>query len=338
MTLSIDALIHGYLDQTLSEEQWSQLQQHLSEDTVAAKRFVEISLLHDSMHHAFALSNISNADFSASNPQIIKRTVRNFVESMPGLRTGWSFAAVLILLISGFLWFSSTPSSASAVRELARLIEQVRGHDRTYEITVEQIVDSPQPRRSPPMAESMRPPKPPLDGAILHVRDRNQFVLIRPTSSGRSFVTGSDGITSWAVRPDGPVKVSSRLDEFNRDVPGHESGIPLTNLFHGLDNLKRDYYLQFSSLGPEEFQSNPSGSVHRLIVAIKKPNQRGPQRVEIVYESETGKLESLRFIQMPYGPQRLDLRLTPIDESPLADDFFEHQHHHSQDRPVEQED
>jgi len=322
MTSSIDALIHGYLDLSLSDEQWYQLQRCLADDSAVANRLVEIALLHDSMHHAFSLSNLSNSDFSASIPQNEKMSVRAIFESMSGLRMGWSMVAGLALLIIGFAWFTSTQSSASAVRELDRLIEQVRRHDRTYEITVERVVDSPEPRKNPPLAESLRPPKPPLDGAILHVRDENHFVLIRKTTLGQSFVTGSNGVTSWAVRPDGEMKVSTRLDEFNRDVPGHESGIPLTNLFLGLENLKRDYQLQFSSLGPEEIESTHDQQ-YRLLIAIKKPKQRGPQRVEIVYEAETGRIVYVRFVQMPYGPQRLDLRLTQIAEPAFEEAFFD---------------
>jgi hypothetical protein len=45
----------------------------------------------------------------------------------------------------------------------------------------------------------------------------------------------------------------------------------------------------------------------------------------------------MRFVQMPYGPDRLDLRLSLVSEEELSSDFFEHTSHHTPDRKIEVE-
>ncbi len=45
----------------------------------------------------------------------------------------------------------------------------------------------------------------------------------------------------------------------------------------------------------------------------------------------------MRFVQMSYGPDRLALRLSLVNENELPLDFFEHTSHHAPDRNVETE-
>jgi hypothetical protein len=40
---------------------------------------------------------------------------------------------------------------------------------------------------------------------------------------------------------------------------------------------------------------------------------------------------------MPYGPDRLTLRLTLTENEPVDDDFFGHEAHHMPDRRVKEE-
>ena len=246
----------------------------------------------------------------------------------------WSAASVVIIGF-GLLWINFSQSTASAaIRELNRIIvKNISTQDRTYEIVVEEVYP-PEPRgKRPPLRESSRPPKPPLDGAVLHVGENNQFVLIRKTVDGLPFVTGSNGQQSWAVNARGSVKVSSDIHHFDHDLPGHETSIPLTNLHDGLERLRQAYRVELSAVGPEEFES----PLVRMLVAVKKPKERGPQRVEILYESQTGRILNMRFVQMPYGPDHLDLRLSLLNEDDLPAEIFEHTSHHSSDRKVEME-
>jgi hypothetical protein len=329
----LDARIHGYLDDTLSEEQHAELQHWLADCPGAMRRLVEWSLLHDAMHHAVTAERFSPPSPTLSNPTgspAARESDRHpdRQRSWPlGSRTAlsrplsWALAACAGALVLSWFWISTTTTRASsAFRDLTRIQERVRRSDCTYEISVERAIESSRRDRQR-LPESTRPPKPPLDGAILHVRDQSHFVLVRQSDGRYPFITGCNGTSSWSVRPDGSIKTSRDPDEFQRDLPGHETGIPLNHLEDGLENLKKNYELEFSSLGPEEFDATHAGQ-YRVLIAIKKPKQRGPQRVEIVYEADTGRIEHMRFVQMPYGPQRLDLRLTQIAESPFEDGFF----------------
>jgi hypothetical protein len=240
-------------------------------------------------------------------------------------------AFVTLLLVS--LEIGKTPAVAST--ELKRLIAaQETELDRTYRIAVE---DAPTPgRKRQPVVNDNRPPKPPLDGALLHVRKGNQFVLIRQMAGGRQFVTGCNSRTSWAVRPDGPVRVSADLTRFNRDLPGHEHDFPLIQIERGLAQLQDAYDIQLLPIENSD-DSAAEDLPTRLLVAVKKRGHRGPQRVEITYAVRTGKIRQLRFIEMPYGPEHLTVRLTQEEERPLGPAFFDHQSHHASDRVVEEE-
>jgi len=171
---------------------------------------------------------------------------------------------------------------------------------------------------------------------MLYVGENNRFVLIRKAIDGTPFITGSNGQQSWAVNNKGPVRVSDDINHFARDLPGHETSIPLNNLHEGLERLRAAYQVDLSSVGPEEFETK-NGETPRMLTAVKKPKERGPQRVEIVYESQSGRILHMRFIQMPYGPDRLDLRLNLIDATELPNSFFEHASHHQLDRSIEWE-
>jgi hypothetical protein len=74
-----------------------------------------------------------------------------------------------------------------------------------------------------------------------------------------------------------------------------------------------------------------------VLVAVKKRGHRGPQRVEITYEVETGLIRQMRFVEMPYGPERLTVRLTLEEEVHLGTEFFRHASHHGPERIVEEE-
>lgn len=184
--------------------------------------------------------------------------------------------------------------------------------------------------------EERRPPKPAMDNALLHVRGGHQFVLVRTTATGELFLTGSNGRSSWAIRPDGPVRVSSDRTSFSRDLPGHEQSMALTDTEEALQTLRKAYDIQVLPVetAPDDTSRSESS---RLLVAVKKPGNRGPKRVEITYVVNTGRILQMRFVEMPYGPESLTLRLTLTDESDLGPSFFEHTFHHAPERAVEYE-
>lgn len=335
-----ETLMDGYLDETLSPEECVAFAQWLQESPQNRERFADTVLLHDRLRGEYLAMAALTPE---KQPEVLfpqATETSRFV--MPRQRVR-SFAAVLGIVcgivIMAVLWkgLGETPAAAAVV-ELNRLIAvSTHATDRTYQIAVEGIALPAKHDHSRTTPEFGRPPKPPLDGAVLHVRGGQQFVLIRTTLEGLPFVTGSNGQTSWAVRPDGSVRVSADLNRFNRDLPGHESSIPLINIEDGLAKLRKSYEVQLLPIESNDGDARPADSPLRLLVAVKKRGVRGPRRVEITYAVTTGQIQQMRFIEMPYGPERLTLRLTLVEERDLGSRFFDHDSHHPSDRTVEEE-
>ena len=129
------------------------------------------------------------------------------------------------------------------------------------------------------------------------------------------------------------MRYSRDLNRFNRDLPGHEHGMPLVNIHDGLERLRRAYDVQL--LPVEDAES--SAPATRLLVAVRHPRERGPKRAEISYEVKSGLIGQMRFIEMPYGLESLTLRLTLLTEESLDEHFFDHESHHEANRRVEVE-
>jgi hypothetical protein len=90
---------------------------------------------------------------------------------------------------------------------------------------------------------------------------------------------------------------------------------------------------------PEESNSihSPAAGGERLLIAIRKRRVPGPDRVEISYECRTGEIRQIRLVEMPYGPERLTLRMTLLDRADFGASYFKHSQHHSADRVVLEE-
>lgn len=339
MSLDPQSLINGYLDETLSSAEHAALQDWLKAAPENARQFAAASLLHDrlraeltSLNHivedanvdsTLPLATVAKPQLATSSKTLAKASrFRSFRFALMSIATA-------LLLAVAVLWkgFGVTPASA-ATTEINRIIAATtHAPDQTYHIAVEETGAISSRELSNDAPERQRPPKPPLTDATLHVRAGGQFVLIRQTNDGRSFITGSNGRSSWAIKPDGSVRVSSDLNEFNRDVPGHEHSMPLIHIEDGLGRLLEAYDVRLLPIEPADDAG--SGAVitnteaTRLIVAVKKRQFRGPKRVEISYSVQSGLIQQMRFIEIPYGPERLTLRMTLQSQQPLGERFFE---------------
>lgn len=329
----------GYLDETLSPEEHAAFVEWLKASEANRRRFRDAALLHDTIRGALLATKVDSMAVGHRSTQPYPRRWPLLVR-----RWGWLAIGAVVLLAVGLLWYGPGQRSAAASTEIDRLIAaNVGNQDRTYRILVESI-GLPKRKGAEKTAEESRPPKPPLDDAILHVRAGGQFVLVRRTRDGKPFVTGCNGRESWAVRPDGPVRVSSDLTRFNHDVPGHEHEMPLIHLHEGLLRLRTAYDIQvlekagIESEGTDlERTSETPEPRRKLLIATKKRGMRGPRRVEIDYDADNGRIVEMRFVEMPYGPERLDVRLSLIDEVDLGAAFFDHTTHHEGQRTVERE-
>lgn len=322
-------LISRYLDDELAEDDRQELNQRVKASPQFASALAQAVLLHDRLRgelqaQAFSTKTTVPAAISPREP----KHASSFV------RTGaWTVALSLMVLasfVAAVTWLGSSQGELAASQEVDRLIAaQQQSPDRTYQITVEKTGPDP----NFPNGDDGRPPKPPIDQARLYVRRGNQFVLVRPLPEGETFITGSNGLESWAVRPIGPVRVSDDLTRFQHDVPGHEHQMPLINIEDGMQRLLAAYQVEFQPIESNEDQAEPM----RRLIAEKRLGNRGPKQVEITYAEQSGLIHEMRFIEMPYGPQRLTLHITLLEQHDLGPKFFAHQAHHDPDRPVERE-
>lgn len=331
---SVEAAIWQYFDRQLTQEEVEDLDRRLAEDPAQRELFVQCALLHQRLGEHW-----SDESVRSSSEEFRMRAEPARAHGPQGLRRiGLAMAASLALLAVLWLAVGSRPATASA--ELQRVIAQQKVFgDRTYRIAVEESFPIP----SKQLEEAWRPPKPSMDGAILHVRGTDRFVLIRTTDAGLPFLTGCDGSKSWVVKPDGPIRISADPSRFSRDLPGHEYAMPFIQIESTLKQLQEAFRIE--SLPVESDDGEPDGTgaggaegrVSRLLVAVKKPGRRGPKRVEVTYDAASGELMQVRFVDLPYGPNRLTLRMTRLEQLELPENFFEHRHHHAADRRIEAE-
>ena len=330
-------LIDGYLDDVLTVEQHEELATWIEASRENAHRFALAIMLHDRLRNELAIAgeqlNVGHSIRSAGDEAAgLNEAANGVVARRRSVITFLSTVTLVCVAVVLFVKSFGENTTLAAAGELQRLIElNAQPMDRTYHITVEETL-LPRRGRRGPSPEDGRPPKAPMDGATLYVRAGQQFVLRRITETG-PFVTGCNGTFSWAVRPDGAVRHSKDLNRFNRDLPGHEHDMPLVNIHDGLERLRRAYDVQL--LPVEDGESSEPAT--RLLVAIRHPKERGPRRVEISYEVESGLIRQMRFIGMPYGPESLTLRLTLLSEDLLDERFFDHESHHDANRRVEVE-
>lgn len=321
MTDHFQDLIDGYLDGTLTAAEEAALTNWLQASETNADRFAANVLLHDRLR---TLQAVRHPPRPAERPS----SHRGKFLPWPAAITAAAASVALTALVA-FCFFAgieSRPASAAVIRLEQLISVQNSMPGCTYRITVESQ-GPPQRQTRQPSAETSRPPKPPLNDAIVHTSGAS-FVLIRKTLAGLPFITGGDGQTSWAISPDGPVRFSHDLERFDHDLPGHEYDMPLASLAAGLGRLRTAYDL--------ELEETASPHLTRL-VATKRRGFRGPRRVEVISADSSGQIESLRFFDMPYGSSRLNLRMDLVATRSFEPGFFSHPAHHEPDREVVEE-
>lgn len=340
MNPDLDALIQKYFDGDISEAQLASLQEQLKSEKASMHRFVENAYLHDRLRGLFqaqsALRAVAPLPARAEGQQPAVRLTRihRFSITRRKLLTVAAIAAVALLVFAN--WKGSNNRVLAGVSELKRVIaaNSLQGL-RLYSIAEEPASNTGSIKRRRVESIEKKPVKPPLDRALLYVRGKQEFVLMRKTLGGEDFITGCDGESSWAISPDGPVRISNDLGRFNRDVPGHEFSMPLCNLNDALEQLQSvsDLALLPVEYGDADQDDHPEP--RRLLVATKKRGQRGPRRVEITYFAESGVIEHVRCVDMPYGPEHITVQLSLLQTPSVPEDFFHHRTHHTPNREIE---
>ena len=352
-----DELVHRYLDGCIEQDDLLKLQSLLRESQAYREAFRDVALLHEQLSQTIPLFALPVEPVrTAPAPSIRKRSTRSTISLL---------AVIAAILVVAMLLLPSRNRSFAG-SELQRVLQANQNAYLHYRIDVDQTARIKKPRTKT-NAES-RPPKPSLHQAELFVEGADRFVLIRIPDPGQVFITGCDGSISWAIAPQGPVRISKDLSQFSRDIPGHEHSIPLANLKLGFEQIQKAYDVQFLAPSPNEYspddygpddygpddygpdapnsdapdadesgddthQSDSSGG-EAILIATKHRGERGPKRIEIHYDSITGEIQHMRFVDMPYGPDQITIRLSLLDHSSVPDEFFHHTYHHSSDRAV----
>lgn len=318
MTGGANDLIQGYLDGALTPEQEAELNGWVKRDLANARVFAAAMLLHDRLRNEIcALPQISSTAIGQPEEPVIPHQERARRRWRPMAALA-SLAAVFAMLF--FLGWSR-PAPLNAATELSRLINtSATQTDRTYRIrSLDETPDTGDERR------------PPIDGATLYVRSPEKYVLVRRFPNGEQFVTGSDGVRSWAIRPAGAVRVSKDPLRFRGPVPGHQHGLPFVDLRSDLVQL-RDAYI-VTLLGTDD------KGRRGLLAEKKSPRYRGPRQVELWYDARTGVIDRMVFRGMPRargGPSSVSVEL--LDQRSLGADYFQHDRHHAPGRRVIEED
>ncbi|MEZ6043473.1 MAG: hypothetical protein R3C20_23485 [Planctomycetaceae bacterium] len=336
MSASATDLIHGYLDETLNAEQQVELANWIKASPEHARQFAETVLLHDRLRaqvlageELLVTRSVSEGQSAgtATNPSLTRRVT--YGRHSRSLRTVLALSSALCLtLVLGLIFWQSVSSPALAASvELQRIIQASEAAlDRTYLVTaLEEEVDS------ETLPSTVRGAKPSVDGALLHVRGPNQYVLVRYFADGTEFITGSNEKTAWSVPPRGRVRVSSDTTRFRGAVPGQQQAIPFIDMRNSLRQLQESYEIDLS---PEK---TPEGW-RRMNATRKASATGGPKQVSIWYDATSGAVHRMLLERLPKGrggPNSVLLELT--DQSRLPDDFFSHESHHASGRRIDHE-
>ena len=322
------SLIDGYLDGLLTATEHEQLATWIKADPSHARQFAEAVMLHDQLRADMLAADVLTAEGPPTALQPAPFRASAVAETSTRRRVAGLFSAVCLLLVAAFVsWRASTTSAVAASVALERIIQACeRGQDRTYLITAldDDAAARPQPDRQ-------RGAKPSVDGALLHVRGGEQYVLERFYADGTRFVTGSDGGTAWAVPPRGRVRVSGDLNRFRGTVPGQQHAIPFIDMATSLRQLGDAYDLADTT-------SASSSDLRQITATLKPSASGGPKRVTIHYDAKTGLIHAMVLERLPQargGPRSVELTLAETGD--LGPNFFDHAAHHEATRDVVEE-
>ncbi|MGB2499928.1 MAG: hypothetical protein ACPIA2_09540 [Mariniblastus sp.] len=336
----IESLVSRHFDGELDHEEHQCLQKWINARPENAKAYVGLALLHDRLLEANNQATEQRVDRVEKSLKPFSARKKNQKHLSWAIGALSSIAALLLISLFVIPMLQGTPALA-AETQLEQLIEVARKSlDRTYLITSIEFRGNKRNgskwnRKAVQEQRNRRHGRQqaPVDGALLHVRGENSYVLIRRFENGEEFVTGSDGQTSWSVPPKGRVQVSDNVERFRGEMPGNQHAIPFITLQDDLKQIRGAYNIQWrdSELASEKSRSGQ----HCLVAEKKSAEHRGPKYIEIWFDMETGTIFEMLLDKLPQakgGPKTVLLEL--LDQSEMPDDFFQHTTHHDSNRRV----
>jgi hypothetical protein len=325
----VESLLHG----ELAREQSERLASSLAGSALARDRFLDHLLVKATVveeARAGAFSSDPRALFGS-----IEEPAEPARETRPAaVRRRWMslVAAGLAACLLIAFWIQ-LPGTAVAESTLERLVDAFgQLGDRSYLIHVEE--DRRGRRDSPRPGGGRYPTERYLEGAVLHLRGEDQFVLEQDLREGGRRLSGSDGTSSWSVRGKGPVRVSADPRRFRGGIPGQQQDLAFGDLRAQLEDLRWRYKLRLE----EHPEDPPTGgeALHRLNARKRGREVRGPGTVDLWFDPATGLIHHMFLAGLPRGhgaPRSVSLELLSTD--PLPADFFSHSAHHEEGRAVE---
>ncbi len=242
-------------------------------------------------------------------------------------------AAVMVM----FVVFGLHKSVSAGMASLEQVVKAAaKPFDRTY--TVHVVQEYPRDKHPRNLSQEARDRKAPeqIDGATIHVRGADEYVMTVLLTTGVTRTSGCDGQVSWSFRENGPVHVSTDLDRFRGGMPGNQQDMPFLNIHANLSQLKIGFDVELADV--QETAAN--GTLLSLLSCIRKSNSvRGPKRVEVWFDAEDGTVHKMLLDGLPRGrggPKSVMLEL--VDQSDLPSDFFSHHSHHEAGKRIQYED
>ncbi len=301
------ALLHGALDGTLTSAQESRFLARLADETFA-DAFARMLLLEEALRH-----ECEAALGVAAAPTVVGAIGRP--------RRRWVAAAAILVAMLSLLWSGLPERTALAEDLLARIAARTGSVERRYLL---HVLDDRAVDRS-------------LDGAVLHIGARGQYVLERRDADGTPIVSGSDGRTAWMVPAHGPVRVSASPTRFRGLLPGEQFDLTFLDPAAdgpdaplGLEEFAQRYTLVLSA------STTPGEGPRTIIEATRRDGaRRGPRHVRIELDPRTLRIERMRLDRLPQakdGPRSVLFERLPIGER--RPDLFDHAAYHDRERAV----
>ncbi|GAA4446022.1 hypothetical protein [Novipirellula rosea] len=274
-----------------------------------------------------------DAEFAADSVNVALKSVPLSRRRFAILTSALTIAAAVMVM---FVVFGPHQSVSAAMASLEKVVEAAaKPFDRTYKVRVAQ--EYPRDKRPRNLSQEAWDREAPeqIDGATIHVRGADEYVMTVLLKTGETRTSGCDGQVSWSFRENGPVHVSTDLNRFRGGMPGNQQDMPFLNIHANLSQLKIGFDVELA----DEQETGADGTLLSRLTCIRKSSDvRGPKQVDVWFDAEDGTVHKMLLDGLPRGrggPKSVMLEL--VDQSELASDFFSHDAHHEPGRRIKSE-
>ena len=275
-----------------------------------------------------------DAEFAADSVNVAIKSVPHSRRRFAILTSALTVAAAVMVL---FVVFGPHQSVSAAMASLEKVVEAAaKPFDRTYKVRV--VDEYPREKRPRNLSQEAWDRKTPeqIDGATIHVRGADEYVMTVLLKTGETRTSGCDGQVSWSFRDNGPVHVSTDLNRFRGGIPGNQQDMPFLNIHANLSQLKIGFDVE---LADEQVTGADGTLLARLTCTRKSSDVRGPKQVDVWFDAVDGTVHKMLLDGLPRGrggPKSVMLEL--VDQSKMASDFFSHHTHHEPGKRIRHED